>query len=71
MGWSGRVRPELPTSNQQPYAEHPIVIPTRVSGYAVSKNIPKKGPLNRRSLGFARDDKGEGVASIRHEMVGE
>jgi hypothetical protein len=24
------------------------------------ENISRKGPLNRRSLGFARDDKGEG-----------
>ncbi len=24
------------------------------------KNISRRGPLNRRSLGFARDDKGEG-----------
>jgi hypothetical protein len=28
-----------------------------------SKNISKKGPLTRRSLGFARDDKGKGGAS--------
>jgi hypothetical protein len=31
---------------------------------APSKNIPKKGPRNCRSLGFARDDKGEGDASM-------
>ena len=29
-------------------------------GYALSKNISTKGPLNCRSLGCARDDKGEG-----------
>ena len=28
-------------------------------GFARSKNIPRKGPRNRRSLGYARDDKGE------------
>jgi hypothetical protein len=71
MGYSGSRKPELPTIHQPAYAGQAVVIPTGVSGYAVSKNIPKKGPLNRRSLGFARDDKGEGVASIRHEMVGE
>jgi hypothetical protein len=32
--------------------------------YALSKNISKKGPRNCRSLGCARDDKGEGDASI-------
>ena len=32
--------------------------------YGCPKHIPKKGPLNRRSLGFARDDKGEDGASI-------
>jgi len=31
---------------------------------ALSKNIPTKGPRNRRSLGFARDDKGRGNGSI-------
>ena len=31
----------------------------------LSKNIPKKGPLNCRSLGCARDDKGEGDASMK------
>jgi DNA-binding winged helix-turn-helix (wHTH) protein len=30
---------------------------------ALSKNIPRNGPRNRRSLGYARDDKGEGDAS--------
>jgi len=29
------------------------------------ENIPKEGPLNCRSLGFARDDKGEGAASMK------
>jgi hypothetical protein len=28
------------------------------------KNTPMKGPLNRRSLGSARDDKGEGEAPL-------
>jgi hypothetical protein len=37
---------------------------SRKSGYALSKNISKKGPRNCRSLGCARDDKGEGGASI-------
>ena len=32
--------------------------------YGRPKHIPKKGPLNRRSLGFARDDKGEDGASV-------
>jgi hypothetical protein len=27
---------------------------------ALSKNVSRKGPRNCRSLGFARDDKGEG-----------
>jgi hypothetical protein len=35
----------------------PQISPLR---YALSKNISRKGPQNRRSLGFARDDKGEG-----------
>ena len=30
----------------------------------LSKNISRKGPRNRRSLGFARDDKGKGNGSI-------
>ena len=37
-------------------------------GHCISirlKNISRKGPRNCRSLGFARDDKGEGDASIR------
>jgi hypothetical protein len=29
-----------------------------------TKHISKKGPQNRRSLGFARDDKGEDGDSI-------
>jgi hypothetical protein len=33
--------------------------------YALSKNISTKGPLNCRSLGFARDDKGEGGGHIK------
>jgi hypothetical protein len=32
--------------------------------YALSKNIPRKGPRNCGSLGFARDDKGEVCAPI-------
>jgi hypothetical protein len=32
--------------------------------YALSKNISTKGPRNRRSLGFARDDKGNGYGSV-------
>jgi hypothetical protein len=48
------------------------ILRARKSGYASVgmthlfgwKNISKIGPLNRRSLGFARDDKGEGSASI-------
>jgi hypothetical protein len=36
-----------------------------------SKNISMKGPLNCRSLGFARDDKGEGYASMGHWFVGD
>ena len=34
------------------------------------KNISKKGLQNRRSLGYARDDKGEGGASIQHSLLG-
>jgi hypothetical protein len=30
-----------------------------------SKNISRTVPLNRRSLGFARDDKGDGGSPIR------
>jgi hypothetical protein len=30
-----------------------------------AENISKTSPLNRRSLGFARDDKGEGGAFIK------
>jgi hypothetical protein len=33
--------------------------------YALSKNIPRNGPRNCRSLGYARDDKGEGNASMK------
>jgi hypothetical protein len=33
-----------------------FVAPRKI-GYTLSKNISKKGPQNRRSLGFARDDK--------------
>ena len=36
-----------------------------VARFSEQKNIPRKGPLNRRSLGFARDDKGEGQASTK------
>jgi hypothetical protein len=32
---------------------------------ALSKNISRKGPRNRRSLGFARDDKKERVVVKR------
>jgi hypothetical protein len=39
----------------------PQVPPLR---YALSKNISKEGPRNCRSLGCARDDKGEGGASM-------
>ena len=35
----------------------PQISPLR---YAPAKNISRKGPQNCRSLGFARDDKGEG-----------
>ena len=42
-------------------AENPQISPLR---YALSKNISTKGPLNCRSLGFARDDKGKGDGSI-------
>jgi hypothetical protein len=37
-----RVRPELATIWSAP--------PSRISGYALSKNVLKKGPLNCRSL---------------------
>ena len=37
-------------------------------GSAPSKNIPKKGPQNRRSLGSARDDKREGNASMKSRL---
>jgi hypothetical protein len=30
----------------------------------LKKNIPTKGPQNRRSLGIARDDKGKGGGSV-------
>jgi hypothetical protein len=40
----------------------PRVSPLR---FALSKNISKTGPRNCRSLGFARDDKGEGDGSIQ------
>ena len=33
------------------------------------QNIPTKSPLNRRSLGFARDDKGEGGTSIGERLL--
>jgi hypothetical protein len=36
----------------------------RSLGYALSKNTSTKGPLNRRSLGCARDDKVEGSAPM-------
>jgi hypothetical protein len=35
------------------------------------ENIPKKGPLNCRSLGYARDDKREGDASIGERLLNE
>ena len=41
----------------------------RKSGYAPSKNISRKGPRNCRSLGCARDDKGEGYASIESSCL--
>ena len=34
------------------------------SGFLGPENISTGGPLNCRSLGYARDDKGEGGASI-------
>src|ERR1700722_4436681 len=38
-----------------------LILPAVVLSTPIgSKNISKRGPLNRRSLGFARDDKGEG-----------
>ena len=37
----------------------------RLSAALRRKNIPRKGPRNCRSLGCARDDKGEGGAAIR------
>jgi hypothetical protein len=43
----------------------------RKSGYARSKNISSKGPLNCRSLGCARDDKGEGGVLNKHWLVDE
>jgi hypothetical protein len=36
-----------------------------------NKNISKKGPLNRRSLGFARDDKGDGDSSMKSSCWAE
>jgi hypothetical protein len=39
--------------------EKPQISPLRC------RNISTKDPLNRRSLGFARDDKGEGNGSIK------
>jgi hypothetical protein len=48
--------------NQEPGPEEKRRIsPLR---YALSKNISTRGPLNCRSLGFARDDKGESGASM-------
>jgi hypothetical protein len=43
---------------------YPKVKPQVPLRYALSKNIPTKGPLNCRSLGFARDDKGKGCAYL-------
>jgi hypothetical protein len=34
------------------------------------KNISKRGPRNRRSLGYARDDKGYGGAFIKSSPLG-
>jgi hypothetical protein len=42
--------------------DKPQISPLRC---ALSKNISTRGPLNRRSLGFARDDKGEGGAPMK------
>jgi hypothetical protein len=42
----------------------PHTWPWTEPGSALSKNISTKGPLNRRSLGFARDDKVEGSAPM-------
>jgi hypothetical protein len=36
--------------------------PICLSNSLWSKNISKRGPLNRGSLGFARDDKGGGTS---------
>jgi hypothetical protein len=35
------------------------------------ENISTKGPLNCRSLGYARDDKGESGAPRWHLLVGD
>src|SRR5271154_1328019 len=38
--------------------------------YALSKNISRKGPQNCRSLGFARDDKGDNGRSVECRAYG-
>jgi hypothetical protein len=42
----------------------------KVFGVFGSKNISTRGPLNCRSLGFARDDKGEGGAHLSSRYGG-
>jgi hypothetical protein len=36
----------------------------RMTPFGGLKNISRRGPRNRRSLGYARDDKGDGHASM-------
>src|ERR1700690_1018049 len=59
----GKTEPggDSPTAHSLLPKVEPQVPPLR---YALSKNISTKGPLNRRSLGFARDDKVEGSAPM-------
>src|ERR1700722_4496027 len=46
-------------------ASHPPHRARRTDGRRLGpKNISQRGPLNRRSLGFARDDKGKGDTSM-------
>jgi hypothetical protein len=42
----------------------PLEVRQTADRAALSKNVTRKGPLNRRSLGCARDDKGEGSAAM-------
>ena len=59
----GKTEPggDSPTAHSLLPKVEPQVPPLR---YALSKNTSTKGPLNRRSLGFARDDKVEGSAPM-------